>query len=118
MIYYHISRSFPSDHFSNKVRLVAKGFHQKVGRHYSETFSPVVKPITVRIVLTLALTHKWSTKQIDVNNDFLNGFLEEVVYMSQPAGFEQGDKSMVCRLNKAIHGLKRAPRAWYESAFC
>lgn len=97
-----------------KARLVAKGFNQREGTDYSETFAPVIKPITVRIILTLALTHKWSLKQIDINNAFLNGFLEEEVYMSQPQGFEIGDKSLVCKLHKALYGLKQAPRAWYE----
>ena len=64
-------------------------------------------------MLTIALTHHWSIQQIDVNNAFLNGYLEEV-YMTQPPRFADSDKSMVCKLKKAIYGLKQAPRAWYE----
>lgn len=97
-----------------KARLVAKGFHQKAGSDFTETFSPVVKPVTVRIVLTLAVTNRWPIQQIDVNNAFLNGTLEEEVYMQQPPGFEAADKTLVCKLNKAIYGLKQAPRAWFD----
>ncbi|MCH82526.1 retrovirus-related Pol polyprotein from transposon TNT 1-94 [Trifolium medium] len=97
-----------------KARLVAKGFHQKAGSDFTETFSPVVKPVTVRTVLTIAVSNKWPIQQIDVNNAFLNGNLEEEVYMQQPPGFEVSDKSLVCKLNKALYGLKQAPRAWFN----
>lgn len=98
-----------------KARLVAKGFNQKYGQDYSDTYSPVVKPITVRTVLTIALTSKWPLIQLDVNNAFLNGQLHEDVYMQQPQGFIQGESTLVCKLHKAIYGLKQSPRAWYES---
>jgi hypothetical protein len=97
-----------------KARLVAKGFHQLPDFDYKETFSPVVKPMTVRAVLTLAVTHMWCIQQLDVNNAFLNGYLEEDVYMVQLYGFEVEDPSMVCKLNKGLYGLKQAPRAWFE----
>lgn len=97
-----------------KARLVAKGFHQQLGFDYNETFSPVVKPVTIRVMLTLAVTNNWCLRQLDINNAFLNGILEEEVYMSQPPGFEHSDKTLVCRLNKALYGLKQAPRAWYD----
>lgn len=96
-----------------KARLVAKGFSQREGFDYHETFSPVVKPTSIRIVLTLAFTYGWSIHQLDVHNVFLNGYLEEEVFMKQPPGFEQAGKSLVCRLDKALYGLKQAPRAWF-----
>ena len=91
-----------------RARLVAKGFD------FHETFSPFVKPTIVRVVLTIIVTKGWSIRQVDFNNAFLNGNLQESVYMTQPPGFEVGDKSLVCRLNKALYGLKQAPCAWFE----
>src|ERR1051325_5690794 len=97
-----------------KARLVAKGFNQKYEFDYNETFSPVVKPATIKVLLTLALTYEWEVQQIDINNAFLNGALEEEVYMMQPLGFENANKSLVCKLNRALYGLNQAPRSWYD----
>jgi histone deacetylase 1/2 len=98
-----------------KARLVAKGFKQRYGIDYEDTFSPVVKIATVRLVLSIAVTRGWCLRQLDVQNTFLHGVLEEEVYMRQPPGFEDSRyPSFVCKLKKAIYGLKQAPRAWYS----
>ena len=98
----------------HKARLVARGFTQQHRIDYGDTFSPVVKPATVRLVLSLAVSRGWSLRQIDVSNAFLHGFLAEDVYMQQPPGFEDATyPSHVCKLQRSIYGLKQSPRAWY-----
>ena len=92
-----------------KARLVTRGFQQKAGLDYEETFSPVVKASTIRIILTLAVHYNWQVRQMDINNAFLNGYLKEAVFMYQPEGFEDLSKpDHICRLTKAIYGLKQA----------
>ena len=112
---YKIKRKSDGSLNRYKARLVAKGFKQCYGIDYEDTFSPVVKAATIRIVLSLAVSCGWSLRQLDVQNAFLHGLLEEEVYMQQPPGFEDPNKPRyVCKLDKALYGLKQAPRAWYS----
>ncbi|KAK8957726.1 hypothetical protein KSP39_PZI001286 [Platanthera zijinensis] len=96
-----------------KARLVAKGFSQVQGIDYDETFSPVVMFKTIRIMLAIAAFHDYEIWQLDVKTAFLNGKLDEDVFMKQPQGFEDPQNNgKVCKLQRAIYGLKQASRSW------
>ena len=98
-----------------KARLVARGYLQQYGLDYDQTFSPVVKPAIVRILLTLDVQFGWELRQLDVSNAFLHGVLKEEVYMAQPQGYvDLAFPQHVCLLHKALCGLKQAPKAWFE----
>ena len=97
-----------------KARLVAKGFTQKEGIDYTETFSPISKKDSLRVILALVAHFDLELQQMDVKMAFLNGDLEEKVYMKQPEGFSSSDgEHLVCKLKKSIYGLKQASRQWY-----
>ncbi|XP_066334217.1 uncharacterized mitochondrial protein AtMg00810-like [Miscanthus floridulus] len=95
-----------------KARWVVRGFTQRAGVDYGETYCHVVKPATVRTVLHLAAQRDWSVHQLDVNNAFLHGVLDEEVFARQPVGFTT-NPDLVYRLSKSLYGLKQASRAWY-----
>ncbi|CAJ2653575.1 unnamed protein product [Trifolium pratense] len=97
-----------------KAHLVAKGFTQKEGIDYKETFSPVSSKDSLRIIMALVAHFDLELHQMDVKTAFLNGNIDETIYMVQPENFVSGDpKSMVCKLKKSIYGLKQASRQWY-----
>lgn len=97
-----------------KSRLVARGFNQKQGIDFDETYSRVIKATSTRAILKVAVSKDWCLRQLDINNAFLQGTLDEDVYVTQPLGFIDPDRpDHVCKLRKALYGLKQAPRAWY-----
>lgn len=97
-----------------KTRVVENNYDQTYDIGYRQTFNPVVKPIIIRVILIMALSKSWVVRQIDVNNVFLNGELEEDVFMVQPKGFVNTTKPHnVCKLKKALYSLNEAPFSWF-----
>ncbi|KAK1558950.1 hypothetical protein Q3G72_008608 [Acer saccharum] len=93
----------------HKAKLVAKGFHQTVDLDYFDTFSQVVNHFAIRVIFALAIHFNWDIQQVDINNTFLNGDLQEQVFMCQPEGFVDNKfPSHVCKLQKALYSLKQA----------
>jgi hypothetical protein len=99
----------------NKARLVAKGYSQIEGLDFGETYAPVARLESIRILLAYATYHGFKLYQMDVKSAFLNGPIKEEVYVEQPPGFEDSEyPNHVTKLSKALYGHKQAPRAWYE----
>ena len=95
--------------------MVARGFTQQLDIEFNETFAPVAHMDTVRTVLAIAGQNKWHVHQMDVKSAFLNGYLEEEVYVEQPKGYEfPSQEHKVYRMKNALYGLKQPPRAWYS----
>ena len=98
-----------------KARLVAKGFRQKENIDFFDTFSPVTRITSIRVLISIAAIYNLIVHQMDVKRAFLNGELEEEIYMEQPEGFViHGQESKVCKLDKSLYGLKQAPKQWHE----
>lgn len=96
-----------------KVRLVAKGYVQQQGIDFDEVFAPVARLETIRLLIGIEATNGWEVHHLDVKTAFLHGELKEIVYVTQPKGFEvKGSERKVYKLNKALYGLRQAPRAW------
>ena len=113
---FKIKKNAEGEVVKHKARLVAKGYVQKQGVDFEEVFAPVARLDTVRTILAIlaiAANRGWQVHHLDVKTAFLNGDLEEEVYVSQPEGFEvKGKEKYVLKLSKALYGLRQAPRAW------
>jgi hypothetical protein len=97
-----------------KARFIARGFSQKEGEYYDETFAHVSRYTSIRAIMSLVSSIRWSLHHMDVKTTFLNGEIEEEVYFEQPQLFEVHSRDThVCILKKALYGLNQAPRAWY-----
>ena len=96
-----------------KAQLVAKGYSQVQGLHYNETFAPIARLGSIRLVLAIAASKGWEVHQMDVKSAFLHGDLEGDIYMKQPEGYIE-DSSLVFKLGKSLYRLKQALREWYS----
>jgi hypothetical protein len=112
---YKIKHAVDSSIEKYKARFVARDFSQKEGVDYDETFSPVSRYTSIRTIFSITAVMDWILHQMGVKIAFLNGVIEEEVYIKQPQGFEvHGRESHVCRLKKSLYGLKQEPKVWYS----
>jgi hypothetical protein len=112
---YRLKTGSPGSAPKYKARLVARGDQQGAGIDYQETFAPVVKWSTMRTLVSLAAQHGWPVHHMDVKSAFLHDLLDDTVFIKQPPGFIQpGSEHKVCRLHKALYGLRQSPRAWND----
>jgi hypothetical protein len=110
---YKLKKNSADEVIKHKARLVAKGYVQRAGVDFDEVFALVTRLDSVRLLLAIAAHSGWEVHHLDVKSAFLNGELEEEVYVTQPPGFERaGEEEKVLRLSKALYGLRQAPRAW------
>ncbi|KAK9078427.1 hypothetical protein SSX86_002484 [Deinandra increscens subsp. villosa] len=110
---FKVKRDASGNVTKHKARLVAKGYVQVEGIDYEDTFAPVARIESIRLIIALAASKGWLVHHLDVKCAFLHGKLQEEVYVMQPDGFKaKGKENYVCRLHKALYGLKQAPRAW------
>lgn len=112
---YKIKRGPQGEVARYKARWVVRGFEQREGIDFNETFASVVKPMSYKAIFALAAALDWKLEQMDVKTAFLYGNVEETIYVTQPTGFETGGKHKVCKLKKALYGLKQSPRVWYNT---
>lgn len=96
----------------HKATMVVKGCNQVKDKDYKHTFSPVAKMATVGILIVLATTRNWPLHQLDINNAFLHGYIDEEVYMLPPTGYTKALPGQVCKLKKSLYGLKQASMQW------
>lgn len=111
---YKLKRDANGNVIKHKAWLMAKGYVKKQGIDFEEVFAPVTRLETVRLLLALAAKNEWEVHHLDVKSAFLNGDLEETVFVKQPEGFvKENEEHKVYQLIKALYGLRQAPRAWY-----
>ena len=111
---YKIKRGVNNQITCFKARWVAKGYLQQAGIDFDQTFVAVVKPMAFRALFAIAAFYNLDIEQMDVKTEFLHGIIDQLLYVEVPRGYEQEWKDQICRLRRALYGLKQSPRLWYE----
>lgn len=111
---YKVKRGPQGEVLRYKARWVVRGFQQREGIDYAETLASVVKPMSYKAIFALAAAKNWEVHQMDFKTAFLYGLIEGEVYVRQPTGFDN-QSGQVCKLRRALYGLKRSPRVWYDT---